>query len=69
MGKGVEHRHIGPWLQLQMMTGRDVRRTHQVYRTGVYDHQLGPLAQALFHSRPEHRVRVGGIGTDDHDDV
>ena len=33
-----------------------------------YD-QLRPFTQALLHARAEHRVGVGRVGADDHDDV
>ena len=65
----VDDRHIGPGQQLQMVGSFHVRRADQPDRAWINDDEFRSLTQASFHSRGEHRVRVGGIRTDDHDDV
>ena len=56
-------------LQLQVVIGLDVRRAHQVDATRVDHDEVRALTQPLLHPRREHRVPVGRVGPDHHDDV
>ena len=69
MGERGDHGDVGAGLERQMVVGFDMRRAHEVDAARIDDDQLGALAQALLHARGKHRMAVGGIGTDDQDDV
>ena len=69
MGDGVHHGDIGAGAQLQVVARLDVRRAHEVDAPRVDDDELGALAKTALHARGEHRVAVGRVRTDDHDDI
>jgi hypothetical protein len=49
-----------------MVVGRHVGLLHEVDSSWVDDDKVGTLADAALHVRREHRVRVRGVGADDH---
>ena len=55
--------------QRQVIVRLDVRRLHDARRARIDDDQLRALAQAPLHLRGEHRMALGRIRADDHDDV
>ena len=65
----VEHGDVGAGTQLQMVVGLDVRRAHDVGAARIDDDEARAFTQALLHARGEHRMAVGRVGADDHDDV
>ncbi len=69
MGQRVNHGDVGARQQRQMIIGLHVRRLHEVNAPRIDDDELGALAQPPLHLRREHRVCVGGIRANDHDDV
>ena len=69
MRHGIDDRYVRAWVELEVVIGRDVRRANKVDAARVDDDELGALAQPLLHSRGEHRMPVGGVRADHHDDV
>ena len=69
MGEGVHQRNIGARAQRKVELSLDVRRAHEVDAARIANHETGACAQAALHLRCEDRMRLGGIGADDYDDI
>ena len=69
MRQRIEQGDIGAGPQLEQVIRLDMRRAHQIDAARIGDDQLGTGAQASFHLRGEHRMRVGWIRTDDEDHI
>ncbi len=69
VGQGVDDRHIGARLQLQVVVGPHMRGLNQVDGPGIHDDQASALAQPPLHDGGKHRMGLGGVGADDHDDI
>ena len=69
MRQRVDERHVRARHHRQMHVRFNVRRTHQFGSARVRNNQLRALTHAALQLRAEHRVRFGGVGTDDEDDV
>ena len=69
MRQRVDERHVRARHHRQMHVCFDVRRAHQFGSARVRNNQLRALTHAALQLRAEHRVRFGGVGTDDEDDV
>ncbi len=65
----VDQRDVRAGLELEVIVGLDVRRAHEIDAARIGDDQLRALAQAALHLRGEHRMAIGRIRADDHDDV
>ena len=52
-----------------MRSSLDVRTTHEIDHARIDDDEFRALAKAALQLRGEHRMTVGGIGPDHHDDI
>jgi hypothetical protein len=69
MSKRGQDRDIGARLQGKMIVRFHMRHPDKVDPAGIENYQLGALAQSFFHVGREHRMRIGGVGADNHDHV
>ena len=69
VGDGVNQCDVGARQQRQVMRSLDVRRTHQVDAARVGHDELRALPQPSLHPRRKHRMRIGGVGADQQDDI
>jgi hypothetical protein len=65
----VDDGHVGARPQLQEVLGRHVRALHEIDAARVDHDELGAVTQPTLHARGEHRVRIGGVGADQQDDI
>ncbi len=65
----IDHGDVGARPQRQMVIGLNVRRLDQIDAPRIDDDQPRAFAQPALHVRGEHRMRVGGVRADHHDDV
>jgi hypothetical protein len=69
VSEGVDDGDVRARLELKVVSRLHVGAAYQVDPPWVDDDQRRALAQALLHPRGEDRVPVGGVGSDQQDDV
>ena len=69
VGQRVDDRYVRPRQQVEVILGLDVRRADEADPARVDDDELRALSQAALHLRRKHRMPLGGVRADHHDDV
>lgn len=64
-----QHRDVGAGQEREVVRGLHVRGAHEVDAARVDDDQPGALTQPFLHAAGEHRMPVGRVGADYHDDI